>query len=117
MTRILYKTARVPAISRDMSGMGAPAQQGVAWFELVLHEGPPNDNTWEGGGQTIVYWRDQFARKKDPYPWTIEASGMEGVAPAIMPDRALEGLPDDARISFLWTFVPAELAGKNSVDV
>jgi hypothetical protein len=115
MTRILYQTERVPTISKDMKPMGGgPAQEGVAWFELVLHEGPPNDKTWEGGGQTIAYWREQFARLRNPHPWTIDASSMEGVAPAVIPDEVLQGLPDDARISFLWNFVRAELPDKGA---
>jgi hypothetical protein len=93
-------------------GPGKPAE-GVAWFKLVLHEGLPDDKTWEGrGGQTIAYWREQFARLRSPHPWTIEAHGMEGVPPAVIPDEALQGLPEDARISFVWTFVPAELAAQ-----
>ena len=117
VTKVLYKTERTPTVSRDMSAMGGdPAQRGVAWFELVLQEGPPNDKTWEGGGQTIAYWREQFARLKDPHPWTITASGMEGVAPAVIPDNALEGLPDDARISFLWNFVRAGLAENSAPE-
>jgi len=35
---------------------------------------------------------------------------MEGVPPAVIPDDALQRLPDDARISFLWYFVRAEPA-------
>lgn len=34
---------------------------------------------------------------------------MDGVAPAVIPDDIVNSLPDDARISFLWTFVPAAL--------
>lgn len=92
---------------------GTPAQQGVAWFEMVLHEGPPDDTTWEGCGQTIAYWRENFARLRDPHPWTVPAHGIEGVAPAVIPDEIVQGLPDDARISFVWTFIAAELANKS----
>ena len=93
--------------------MGAAAQQGVAWFELVLHEGPPDDTTWEGcGGQTIAYWRENFARLRNPQPWTVQAHGLDGVAPAVIPDEVIRGLPEDARISLMWTFIPAELMNK-----
>jgi hypothetical protein len=92
-------------------GQGLPAA-GVAWFELVLHEGPPDEKTWEGGGQTIAYWRGQFARLPDPHPWKIEASGIQGVPAAVIPDDVLQGLPDDARISFLWNFVREDLAAR-----
>jgi hypothetical protein len=110
--KVLYRTERTPAVSRDL-GLGQPARQGVAWFELVLHEGQPDESTWEGGGNTIAYWRTQFARLRNPHPWTIEFSGVEGVAPAIIPDEAIAGLPEDARISFVWTFIPAEIASKS----
>jgi hypothetical protein len=108
--KILFKTERTPAVSKNM-GQGQSAA-GVAWFELVLHEGPPNEKTWEGGGQTIAYWREQFARLRDPDPWTIEASGIEGVPAAVIPDEVVRGLPEDARISFLWNFVREELAAR-----
>jgi hypothetical protein len=99
--KVLFRTERIPAVAKDM-GQG-PAE-GTAWFELVLHEGPPDEETWEGGGNTVAYWRTQFARLRDPHPWTVEA-GMEGVAPAVIPDDVVDSLPDDARISFLWNFV------------
>jgi hypothetical protein len=108
--KILFRTDRVSTVSKDM-GQGKAAS-GVAWFELVLHEGPPNEKTWEGGGQTIAYWREQFARLRNPHPWTVEAHSMEGVQPAVIPDDALQGLPEDARISFHWNFVTAEVAAK-----
>jgi hypothetical protein len=110
--KILFKTERIAAVSKDM-GQGKPAN-GVAWFEMVLHEGPPNEKTWEGGGQTVAYWREQFARLRNPHPWTVEAHAMEGVPPAVIPDEALEGLPEDARISFLWNFVRGDLAAPNA---
>jgi hypothetical protein len=91
---------------------GTPAQHGVAWFEMVLHEGPPDDTTWEGSGHTVAYWRENFARLRNPRPWTVQAHGIEGVAPAVIPDEIVEGLPDDARISFLWTFVAEQLVNK-----
>jgi hypothetical protein len=106
--KVLLKTGRIPTASKDM-GQGQPAE-GIAWFELVLHEGPPDETTWEGGGQTIAYWRQQFARLRNPHPWTIEAHGMEGVPPAVIPDDVLAGLPEDARISFLWNFVRTDRA-------
>ena len=104
--KVLFRTERAPAVSKDM-GLGRAAAEGVAWFELVLHDGPPDEKTWEGGGQTVAYWRTQFARLRNPHPWTIEASGMEGVAPAVIPDDIVRSLSDDARISFMWTFVRA----------
>jgi hypothetical protein len=91
---------------------GTPAREGLAWFELVLHEGPPDETTWEGCGQTIAYWRENFARLRNPHPWTVQAYGMDGVEPAVIPDEVLHGLPEDARISLMWTFIPAELADK-----
>ena len=102
--RVLFSTERTPAISKDM-GDGRGGTQGVAWFEFVLHEGPPNEKTWEGGGQTVAYWRTQFARTRNPRPWTIQA-GADGVAPAVIPDDIVNNLPEDARISFVWTFLP-----------
>jgi hypothetical protein len=59
---------------------------------------------------TVAYWREQFSRLRNPNPWTIEATSMEGVPPAVIPPEVLAGLPDDARISFLWNFVRRELA-------
>jgi hypothetical protein len=103
--RVLFRTERTHAVSKDF-GLEHPAAAGVTWFELVLHEGPPDETTWEGGGQTVAYWRTQFARTRNPRPWTIQASGVEGVAPAVIPDDIVNSLPEDARISFLWNFVP-----------
>jgi hypothetical protein len=77
-----------------------------------LHDGPPDDKTWEGGGQTVAYWRENFARLRNPHPWTVEAHGMDGVAPAVIPDEVIRGLPEDARISLVWTFIPAQLVDK-----
>ena len=105
--KVLFRTDRTPAVHNNDVGYGEAAQ-GVAWFELVLHEGPPGENTWEGDGNTVAYWRTQFARLRNPHPWTIEAHGMEGVAPAIVPEDVVNTLPDDARISFIWNFVPAK---------
>jgi hypothetical protein len=101
--KILFKTERTPAVSKDM-GQGKPAK-GIAWFELVLHEGPPDPNTWEGCGQMIAYWRQQFSRLRDPHPWTVAPGTLEGVEPAVIPDEAIAGLPEDARISLMWSFV------------
>jgi hypothetical protein len=106
--KTLYKTERTSAVSKDI-GHG-PSRRGVAWFEMVLHDGPPDDKTWEGGGQTVVYWREQFARLRNPYPWRIEASGMEDVPAAVIPDEVVQSLPDDARISFVWTWVDRDIA-------
>jgi hypothetical protein len=79
---------------------------------MLLHDGPPDDKTWEGGGQTVAYWRENFARLRNPYPWRIEASGMEGVPAAVIPDEVVRGLRDEDRISFVWTFVDAEIAAR-----
>jgi hypothetical protein len=103
--KVLFRTERTPAVSKDL-GLGHPAAAGVTWFEFVLHEGPPDEKTWEGGGQTVAYWRTQFARTRNPRPWTIQASGVDGVAPAVIPDDIVNNLPEDARISFVWTFLP-----------
>jgi hypothetical protein len=78
-----------------------------------MHEGPPDDTTWEGGGQTVAYWHENFARLRNPRPWAVQAHGMEGVAPAVIPDEIVEGLPDDARISFLWTFIAEDIVNKS----
>lgn len=104
--RVLFKTAKMPASSTSDDAR----HDGVAWFELVLHEGPPDDTTWEGRGNTIAYWRTQFARLKDPHPCRIDPSGIEGVAPVVIPDEVLKDLPEDARISFVWNFVGKPLA-------
>lgn len=61
--KTLYKTERTSAVSKDI-GRG-PSRPGVAWFEMVLHDGPPDDKTWEGGGQTVAYWRENLARHAD----------------------------------------------------
>jgi hypothetical protein len=110
--KVLFRTERTPARSKDM-GHGPP-QEGVAWFDLVLHEGPPDEKTWDGCGQTIAYWRGQFARSRNPHPWTIDPAGIQGVAPAVIPDEVLRELPDDARISFSWNFVRARDAESES---
>lgn len=110
LLKTLYKTERTAAVSKDI-GQG-PSRPGVAWFEMVLHDGPPDDKTWEGGGQTVAYWRENFARLRDPYPWRIEASRMEGVAAAVIPDEVVQGLADDDRISFMWTFVDRDIAAR-----
>jgi hypothetical protein len=43
----------------------------------------------------------------------VAAHVIEGVAPAVIPDEIVPGSPEDARISFVWTFIPAELANKS----
>jgi len=108
--KILYKTEHTLVVSRDI-GHG-PSRPGVAWFELVLHEGPPDDKTWEGSGDTVAYWRGQYARLRDPYPWTVPATGIEGVPAAVIPDEVVQGLREDDRISFLWNFVDADVAAR-----
>ena len=106
--KVLFRTERTPAVSKG-TGQG-PSAEGVAWFELVLHDGPPDDDTWEGSGNTVAYWRTQFARLRDPHPWTVAAASMQGVAPAVIPDDIVSSLPDDARISLLWNFVRTRTA-------
>lgn len=76
---------------------------------MVLHDGPPDDRTWEGGGQTVAFWRENFARQ---HPWRIEAARMEGVPEAVIPDDVVHSLPDDARISFVWHFVGRDVAAR-----
>lgn len=113
--KVLFSTERVPARSKEMSPAGwtGRVRQGVAWFELVLHEGPRDEENWEGGGQTIAYWRENFARMQNPNPWTVSA-GMEGVAPAVIPDEVLNGFPDTARVSLLWMFSDREHETKSA---
>ena len=103
--KVLFKTERTAAVSTTPEGS---RHAGVAWFELVLHDGPPDDTTWEGCGHTVTYWREQFARRRDR-AWRIPARGIEGVEAAIIPDEVVRGLPEDARISFHWTFVPPDV--------
>ena len=74
-----------------------------AWFELRLHEGPPDPTTWDGLGQTAAYWWDQSTRLKDPTRWAFPCHGAEGVLEAVVPDGLVRSLPADARISFTWT--------------
>lgn len=110
--KVLFSTERVPAVSKDMRHIGGgPAQTGVAWFEMVLHDKPADDCTWEGSGQTVAYWHENFARMVDPRPWTV-SSGFEGVPAAVIPDELVDALPGTARISFVWTFTPAEVVAK-----
>ena len=82
-----------------------------AWFELQLHEGPPDPTTWEGCGQTVAYWRGQFKRLRDPRRVTfgvhdVAGNALPGVPEALLPNDILDALPDDARISFVWTVCP-----------
>ena len=106
--KVLFRTERVSAVSKD-TGQGQ--FDGVAWFELVLHDGPPDEKTWEGGGRTVAYWRNQFAGTLDPRRWTVPVAGLKDVAPVVIPDDVVNGLPDDARISFLWNFVRSKAEG------
>jgi hypothetical protein len=108
--KTLYKTERTSAQAKDI-GHGA-SRPGVAWFEMVLHDGPVDNKTWEGGGQTVAYWRENFARLRNPYPWGVEASRLEGVPAAVIPDEVVQSLPDDARISFVWHFVDRDVAAR-----
>jgi len=108
--KVVFRTERMPAV---YMGQGQSAE-GVAWFELVLHEDPPDDETWEGGGNTVAYWRTQFARRRNPHPWTVAPASMQGVAPAVIPDDIVSSLPDDARISLLWNFVSGAAESKSS---
>jgi hypothetical protein len=109
--KVLFRTERVPAISKDV---GQGQFEGIAWCELVLHETPPDEKTWEGGGRTVAYWRDQFARTRDPHRWIVPAAAMVGVAPAVIPDDVVSSLPEDARISFLWNFVRSRAEGASA---
>lgn len=74
-----------------------------AWFELQLHEGPPDPTTWEGGGRTIASWREDFRRLRDPRHIVMECHNADGVPAVVIPNEILDALPDDARISFVWT--------------
>lgn len=99
--KTLYRTEKLRTTS---SNMGDGERHEVeAWFELWLHDGPADPTTWEGGGQTVAYWREQFARQKDPTRWAIRCARAGGIADAVVPDEIVRGLPDDARISFIWT--------------
>jgi len=102
--KTLYRTSKQRATWSSMGNR--PRYDVEAWFELQLHDGPADPSTWAGGGQTVAYWRDQFARLKDPTRWTIPCSGADGIADAIIPDEIVRGLPDDARISYVWTVCP-----------
>jgi hypothetical protein len=108
--KTLYKTEPIPAVAKAL-GQGQPAA-GVAWFELVLHEGPADCETWGGGGRTVAFWRAQFEERRSPSPWTIEAARMEGVPAAVIPPEVVQVLPDDARLEFVWHFVPQDLAAR-----
>jgi hypothetical protein len=105
--KTLLKTERVPAVAKGM-GKGQPTV-GVAWFELLIHEVAPDESGWDcSGGRTMAFWRKQFAERRDPAtPWTVEAARMEGVPPAVIPPEVVQGLPDDARVEFVWHFTPA----------
>lgn len=74
-----------------------------AWFELQLHEGPPDPATWEGCGETVAFWREQFKRLKDPTRWTVPCGSAEGVEDAVIPNDVVDALTPDARISLMWT--------------
>ena len=98
--KTLYRTSKLRTTS---STLGDGTSHDVeAWFEMHLHDGPADPTSWEGGGQTVAYWRGQFARLNDPTRWTIPCSGADGVADAVIPDEIVRALPDDARISFVW---------------
>jgi len=104
--KTLYQTPKVHTTS---SGMGDGKTYPVeAWFHLDLHEGPPDPTNWEGCGQTLAYWRDQFKRLKDPRRVTFGCHDFGGkplpdVPEALLPNDVLDSLPEDARISFGWT--------------
>ena len=70
--KVLYQTDRVHTSSSQMSD--GDRSDGEARFDLILHEGPPDPATWEGCGQAIAYWRGQFERLREPYPWTVSAA-------------------------------------------
>jgi hypothetical protein len=99
--KVLFSTPKVRATSSNMGdGKSYPVE---AWFQLVLHEGPPDPTTWEGCGETAAYWREQFKRLKDPSHVTMACGGADGVAEAVIPNEIMDALPDDARISMMWT--------------
>ena len=74
--RVLYSTAkfRGTASQWPVPHMSDGKVHDIdAWFELQLHEGPPDPDTWEGGGKTIGEWREEFKRLRDPrvsFVWT-----------------------------------------------
>ena len=99
--KVLFSTPKVRTTSSHMpDGKTHPVD---AWFELQLHEGPPDPNTWEGCGRTIASWREDFQRLRDPRRIVMECHGADGVPGAVIPNEILDALPDDARISFVWT--------------
>jgi|SRR5919109_3619953 hypothetical protein len=111
--KTLYSTPKVRSTS---SGLGEGNTSVEAWFELNLHEGPPDPTSWEGsGGQTVAYWREQFKRLRDPrrvrftcYDVNPDAGSkpLPNVPEALIPMDVLESLPEDARISLMWTVCP-----------
>lgn len=99
--KVLFRTERVRTIATDLpDGQPHPAE---AWFELRLHEGPPDPRTWEGSGQTAAYWWGQSTRLKDPTRWAFRCHRVEADLEAVVPDDLVRALPADARISFVWT--------------
>ena len=99
--KVLYRTERVRTTSSDMPD--GKRHDVEAWFELQLHEGPPDPNTWEGCGKTVGEWREEFKRLKDPRRLALRCYGADAVPEAVIPNDILDALPDDARISFVWT--------------
>ncbi len=98
---MLFRTEKVRATSTQMPD-GQPHDV-EAWFELQLHEGPPDLTTWEGSGQTAAYWWEQSTRLKDPTRWAFPCHGADPDLEAVVPDDLIRCLPADARISFVWT--------------
>ena len=99
--KVLYGTSKVRGTSSDWPD--GKTHDFEAWFELQLHEGPPDPTTWEGGGKTIGEWREEFKRLRDPRHITMPCYRVQGVAEAVIPNEILDALPSDARISFVWT--------------
>lgn len=99
--KVLYRTETVRTTSSDAHD--GKTHEVDAWFELQLHEGPPNETTWEGGGKTIGEWREEFKGLRDPRRIAIPCHGANGVAEAVVPNEILDALPADARVSFVWT--------------
>jgi hypothetical protein len=99
--KVLYSTPKVRGTSSQMPD--GKVHDVEAWFELQLHEGPPDPNTWEGGGKTIGEWREEFKRLRDPRDISVACHGADGIADAVIPNEILDRLPADARVTFVWT--------------
>jgi hypothetical protein len=98
--KILFSTGKFRGTSDDFPDGTYDVE---AWFELQRHEGPPDPTTWEGGGTTISSWRGDFQRLIDPRRIVMRCHGAKGVPDAVIPNEILDALPEDARLSFVWT--------------